>query len=56
MPEPDAASLAVFLTRYAAECDAAGVNPLPVREQAALLELLAAEAFEPSALLDGEFR
>ena len=38
---PDAAAIAAFLTRYTAECDDAGIDPLPVPELAELLRLVA---------------
>ena len=38
---PDPAEVAAFLTAYIAQCHDQGVNPLPVRELAALVELIA---------------
>lgn len=49
MPDPD--EIVAFLLDYVAECDAAGAEPLPVRELAQLLELVVAGAgFEPSTV------
>jgi hypothetical protein len=46
----EAADIVDFLNRYVAECDCAGVEPLPTRELVALLKMVAGTRVEPSAL------